>query len=49
MPKGYVIQAQSFALQSKADRDARNAMPIYVAIAEAGAIHSVVIGVFVQQ
>jgi hypothetical protein len=48
MPKGYVIQAQSFTNISKADKAARKGMPIYVSIAEAGAIHSITIGVYVQ-
>jgi hypothetical protein len=48
MPRGYVVQAQPIAQQSRADRDARKSPPIYVAIHEAGAIHSVLIGVYVQ-
>lgn len=49
LPKGYLCQSQSFSLQSAGDRAARKAMPIYVAINEAGSMHSLVIGVYVQQ
>lgn len=49
VPNGYLCQAQSFATQSASDRQARKAMPIYVAITEAGAIHSILIGVYVQR
>jgi hypothetical protein len=46
---GYVVQAETVASQSQADREARKAPPIYVSIKEAGAIHSVTIGVFVNR
>jgi hypothetical protein len=45
---GYLVQAESLASQSTADRAARKSPNIYVAIKEAGAIHSVLIGVYVN-
>jgi hypothetical protein len=49
LPKGYLTQAQSLALQSSGDRAARKAMPIYVALNEAGSMHSITIGVYVER
>jgi hypothetical protein len=49
LPKGYLVQAPAVATQSRADREARKSPPIYVAIKEAGAIHSVLIGVYVNR
>ena len=49
LPKGYLAQASPFATQSTADHQARKAMPIYLAIIEAEAVHSIVIGVYVQR
>jgi Protein of unknown function (DUF3383) len=49
MPKGYVTQAQSFALQSSDARAARQAMPIYVTLIAAGSMHSITVNVYVQQ
>lgn len=49
LPSGYLAQAYPYSTQLQADRIARKAMPIYVAIIEAGAVHSVLIGVFVQR
>lgn len=49
MPKGYIVQAQSVAEQAQADREARKAPPMYVAIKEAGAIHSCLITVYVNR
>jgi hypothetical protein len=49
LPKGYLSQSQSYTEQTTADRDARKAMPIYIAIKEAGAVHSIVIGVYVNR
>lgn len=46
---GYSVQAQAVANQSDADRALRKAPPIYVCIKEAGAIHSVIIGVYVNR
>jgi hypothetical protein len=49
LPIGYLAQAQSYAVQSQSDRDARKAMPIYLAIIEANSVHSLVVGVYVQR
>lgn len=49
LPGGYLVQAESLASQSQADREARKSVPLYVAIKEAGAIHSVLIGVYVNR
>jgi hypothetical protein len=49
LPKGYLVQAGSLADQSTADRQARKSPPIYVAIKEAGAVHSLVLGVYVNR
>jgi hypothetical protein len=49
LPRGYSAQSYPYSTQSPSDRQARKAMPIYVAIVEAGAVHSIVIGVYVQR
>ncbi len=49
LPKGYLVQAASLASQSNSDRQARKSPPIYVAIKEAGAIHSILVGVYVNR
>jgi hypothetical protein len=49
LPKGYMVQAYPISAQLKADREARKSPPIYVAIKEAGAIHSVLIEVRVDR
>lgn len=49
VPGGYLTQAAPYATQSAADRAARKAMPIYVALIEAGAVQSLVVGVLVQR
>jgi hypothetical protein len=49
LPNGYLVQAASLASQSDADRQLRKSPSIYVAIKEAGAIHSVLIGVYVNR
>ena len=49
LPKGYLSQAQSFSVQSAGDRAARKAMPIYVSYIEAGSLHSLTIGVYVER
>ena len=49
LPSGYYVWSPSYATQSPADRQARKSMPIYVAIIEAGAVHSVLISVTVQR
>jgi hypothetical protein len=48
LPQGYLDQAQSYAYQSLANKQARQAMPIYCFYNEAGAVHSVSISVNVQ-
>lgn len=49
LPKGYSVQSPPYSQQSTADRQARKSMPIYAAIIEAGAVHSVLIGIYVQR
>jgi len=49
LPKGYLVQAEALSTQSQADREARKSVPIYICIKEAGAIHSLVIGVYVNR
>lgn len=49
LPAGYLTQAQALKDQSQADREARKAPPIYCCIKEAGAVHSVVIGLYVNR
>jgi len=49
LPKGYLVQAPPISSQSDADRQARKSPPLYIAIKEAGAIHSVLIGVYVNR
>ena len=49
LPKGYLCQSDSFSRQSAAARQARKSMPIYVTFCEAGSMHSISIGVYVQR
>lgn len=49
VPQGYLSQAPPYSTQAPSDRQARKAMPIYTAIIEAGAVHSLIIGVYVQR
>lgn len=49
LPTGYLVQSESIDDQSQADRDAREAPPIYVAIKLAGAIHAVLIRINVNR
>lgn len=49
LPLGYMVQSEAINDQDQADREARKAPPIYVSIKEAGAIHSVTIGVYVSR
>lgn len=49
LSKGYLVLAESINSQSKADRDARIAPPIYCCVKTAGAIESVTIGVIVDR
>jgi hypothetical protein len=48
LPQGYWSGAPSYATQSATARAARQAQPIYLAIIEAEAVHSILIGVYVQ-
>jgi hypothetical protein len=48
MPNGYIAQADSLANQSTADRAARKAPSIYLAIKPAGAVHSVIVGIYIS-
>lgn len=48
LPQGFLDVAPSFSTQSSAAQALRQAMPIYSAIIEAGAVHSVVIQVNTQ-
>jgi hypothetical protein len=48
IPSGYLNQAQPYSQQSSGDRAAGKAMPIYCAITTAGAVQSLVIGVYTQ-
>jgi hypothetical protein len=48
LPLGYQAQAYPFSTQTPANRALRQAMPIYVAIIEAGAIHSLVVGLYIE-
>ncbi len=49
LPAGYLVQAEALSTQSQADREARESVPLYIAIKEAGAVHSVLIGVYVNR
>ena len=49
IPRGYLAQAAPYSTQAPSDRAARKAMPIYLAIIEAGAVHSITIGIYVQR
>jgi hypothetical protein len=49
LPRGYMVISDNISKQSQGDRQARKAMPIYVPLVEAGAMHSLTIGVYVQR
>jgi hypothetical protein len=49
LPRGYLIQSEPIDGQTQADRDARKAPPIYVALKLAGAIHHVTVQVDVNR
>ena len=49
VPQGYRVQSPPYAQQSSSDRAARKSMPIYAAILESGAVHSVLVAVIVQR
>jgi hypothetical protein len=48
LPSGYKNQSQPYSAQSANDRAAGKAMPIYSAITTAGAVQSLLIGVYTQ-
>lgn len=48
MPNGYIIQSGTLSAQSAADRALRKAVPFYITIKEAGAVHSMTIEVIVN-
>lgn len=48
IPNGYLNQAQPYSQQSSGDRAAGKAMPIICAITTAGAVRSLLIGVYAQ-
>ena len=48
IPGGFLNQAQPYSQQSAEDRAAGKAMPIYCAITTAGAVQSLLIGVYTQ-
>jgi len=49
LPLGYLVQTTPMAEQSQADREARKSTPILVSIKEAGAIHSITVGITVNR
>lgn len=49
LSKGYLCQSPAYSTQTDAKRQARESMPVYIAIKEAGAVHSVLIGVYVNR
>lgn len=49
LPSGYLIQSEPVDMQVQADREARKAPPIYVALKLAGAIHHVTVQVDVNR
>lgn len=49
IPNGYLAQSDSYVNQNKSDHALRKSMPVYVALIESGAVHSILIGVYVQQ
>lgn len=49
VPGGYLAQSYPYSTQLQSDRQARKAMPIYLAIIESGAAQSLLVGVYVQR
>lgn len=49
LPNGYLVQAAPLSTQTQADREARKSVPLYIAIKESGAVHSVLVGVYVNR
>ena len=48
IPGGFLVQASPYSQQSSNDRAAGKAMPLYCAITSAGAVQSLLIGVYTQ-
>jgi hypothetical protein len=48
IPGGFLVQAQPYSVQSQNDRAAGRAMPLYVAITSAGAVASLLVGIYTQ-
>ena len=48
LPNGYLIQSQALSTQSVSDRALRKAVPFYITIKEAGAVHSITVEVLVN-
>jgi hypothetical protein len=48
LPSGFLALSPPYNTQTPAAKAARQAMPIYFAINEAGAVHSVVMGIYIQ-
>lgn len=49
LERGYYMFSESYTLQSQSDREKRKAMPIQIAVKEAGAIHSADILIYVER
>ena len=49
IPNGYTSLSPNYSTQSKANRALRQSMPVYVFLVESGAVHSIIIGVYVQR
>lgn len=49
LPKGYLVQAEALSTQAQADREARKSVPLYICIKEAGAVHSISLGVYINR
>lgn len=47
--QGFLVQSEAIADQDEADREARKSPPIYIAVKESGAVHGVLIGVYVAR
>jgi hypothetical protein len=49
LPAGYLVQAEALSTQTQADREARKSVPLYIAIKESGAVHSVLVGCYINR
>lgn len=49
LPSGYLSQSPPYSTQTPGNRSLRQSMPVYLAIIEAEAAQSILIGVFIQQ